>query len=187
MTARNQQRPTFLSQKLSAIIIGIVLLGIFQTTAETIGSIPPPLETPKGPVLLTVTGKITQKNRGDSAVFDLEMLDRLELGVIKTANPWIAGTNEYSGPKFSALLRAVGASGTNPVVVTALNDYVGKVPVDDIVNLHLILATRKNGKPLKIREKGPLFVVYPFSERQDIYDEVHFCRSVWQIKSIEIR
>jgi len=168
-------------------MVGIVMLTILRTWGETIGSVQPPLEVPKGPVLLTVTGHISQKNRGDSAVFDLEMLDKLESGVTKTANPWVPGTNEYSGPRFSALLKAVGATGTNSVVVTALNDYTGKVPIDDIVNLNLILATRKNGKPLKIREKGPLFVIYPFSDRPDIYDEVHFCRSVWQIKSMEIR
>lgn len=190
MTARNQSWPTSSGSKLVSIFDGLILLGIFLTFAAGAGptnSAPSPLEAPKGPVLLTVTGKITNRNRGETAVFDLEMLERLERGVITTTNPWMPGTNEFSGPYFSALLKAVGATGTNPVVVTALNDYIGSVPHDDIYSLGLVLATRRNGKPLKIREKGPLFVVYPFLQKPEIFDEIHFCRSVWQIKTIEIR
>lgn len=190
MTARNQSWPTTSGTKLASILVGLILPGIFLTFAagaEPTNSTPSPLEAPKGPVLLTVTGRFSNKNCGETAVFDLEMLERLERGVITTTNPWMRGTNEFSGPYFSALLTAVGATGTNPVVLTALNDYIGSVPHDDINSLGLILATRRNGKLLKVREKGPLFVVYPFLQKPEIFDEIHFCRSVWQIKTIEIR
>lgn len=187
MTTRNQRGPTYSGLKLVVFAFGLELLGIIFTFAGPTHSGPAPLEAPKGPVLLTVTGKITHKNRGEAAVFDLEMLEGLERGVISTTNPWMAGTNDFSGPYLSVLLKAVGATGTNSLMVTALNDFVGSVPQEDIAKFGLILATRKNGKPLKVREKGPLFVVYPFLQRPEIYDEIHFCRSVWQIKSIEIR
>ena len=173
--------------KTAVLVFWLNLLGIVLTFAGPTNSAPTPLGAPKGPVLLTVTGKITNTNRGETAVFDLEMLEGLEKGVISTTNPWMAGTNDFSGPYLSALLKAVGATGSNPLVVTALNDFVGSVPQDDISRFGLILATRKNGRPLKVRDKGPLFVVYPFLQKPEIFDEVHFCRSVWQIKSIEIR
>ena len=42
-----------------------------------------------------------------------------------------------------------------------------------------------DGKPIGVREKGPLFVMYPFDERPELRTSVHFSRCIWQLKSIE--
>ena len=44
-----------------------------------------------------------------------------------------------------------------------------------------------DGKPLSVRDKGPLFLIYPFDKNPELYNEKYFSRSVWQIKKIEIR
>ena len=49
-----------------------------------------------------------------------------------------------------------------------------------------ILAIKMNGEPMTVRNKGPLFLIYPFDTNPDLYNEKYFNRSVWQIKEIEV-
>ena len=86
----------------------------------------------------------------------------------------------------AALLDAVGAKGTT-LKVTALNDYAAEIPVEDFRKWPVILATRRDGAEMPVRDKGPLFVIYPFDVDKTLYNEKYFNRSVWQVKSIEIR
>ena len=39
---------------------------------------------------------------------------------------------------------------------------------------------------MSIRDKGPIFMIYPFDKNPELYNEKYFSRSVWQIKSIEV-
>jgi hypothetical protein len=58
--------------------------------------------------------------------------------------------------------------------------------MDDIKDYPVILATRVDGEELSVRDKGPLFVIYPFDEHPDLYNEVIFSRSVWQVASLTV-
>ena len=40
---------------------------------------------------------------------------------------------------------------------------------------------------MAVREKGPLFVIYPFDADPSLFNEKYFNRSVWQVKAIEVR
>lgn len=39
---------------------------------------------------------------------------------------------------------------------------------------------------MSVRDKGPLFLIYPFDDNPDLFDEVYFGRSVWQIAQIVV-
>lgn len=143
------------------------------------------LAQPKGPVVLTVSGKITQTNQGNTAVFDLDMLENLQQRTTRTSTPWHTGVVEFKGPLGTALLKAVGAQGTQ-LVVAALNDYKSRVPVNDLNKHDVIFATQIDGKPIPLRNKGPLFLMYPFDEQPELKTEMYFNRSVWQIKSVVV-
>lgn len=144
------------------------------------------LAPPKGAVVLTVTGKIATTNVGAAAQFDIAQLQALPGRITETETPWTKGRTRFEGPLGSALLDAVGASGTSLHVV-ALNDYAVDVPVADFRQWPVILAVKKNGKPMSVRDKGPIFVVYPFDVDPSLYNEKVFSRSAWQVKSIEVR
>ncbi|GHA18295.1 oxidoreductase [Devosia pacifica] len=143
------------------------------------------LPQPMGPVLLTVTGTIANTNADGEARFDLEMLDALPQRVTESETPWYNGVQSFSGVKIEALLDAVGADG-DTVTVTALNDYSAQIPVADFRDYEVIFATRINGETLSVRDKGPLFVIYPFDENPDLYNEVYFGRSVWQVTAMSV-
>lgn len=144
-----------------------------------------PLPEPTGPVVLTVTGAIANTNRDGAAVFDIAMLDALPGRSAKITTPWYETDQTFSGPLLSAVLDAVGGTGS-ALTVRAVNDYSSELPVTDVTGYPVILASRVGGKTLSVREKGPLFVIYPFDLSPELYDETHFGRSVWQVTTIDV-
>lgn len=144
-----------------------------------------PLEAPTGRVILDIGGAIANPNDAAQARFDLAMLDALPQRETVTATPWHDGTQTFTGPLIAELLDRVGAEGTTLRVV-AINDYAVEIPVEDVRQHPVILASRQNGAPMPVRDKGPLFVIYPFDEKPELFNEVYFSRSVWQVRTIEI-
>lgn len=145
-----------------------------------------PLAPPTGDVVLTVSGDIDFAGEGGTIKFDMAMLDALPQHVTTTETPWYDGARTFKGPLGSEILEAVGAFGT-VVHVTAINDYSADIPIEDFMKHPVILATTIDGEQLSVRDKGPLFVIYPFDLDPDLYNEAIFGRSVWQVVSIEVR
>jgi hypothetical protein len=156
------------------------------SSASCLGTVALALDAPKGPVILTVKGKLSHPNAGEAAQFDLAMLEALPRRTATVKTPWTDGEPTFSGPLLQAVLEAAGAEGET-LLVKALNDYFSAVPMSDARSIDTILATRLNGKPMSVREKGPLFLIYPFDLDPALYNEKYFSRSVWQIKEIEVR
>jgi hypothetical protein len=144
------------------------------------------IAAPKGPVILTISGQIAHRNGPDGATYDAAMLDALPKRTTTASTPWYSEKTRFEGPLGAALLDQVGAKGTT-LKVTALNDYAVEIPVADFRKWPVILATKINDKPISVREKGPIFVIYPFDEEPSLYNELYFGRSAWQVKSIEVR
>ncbi len=144
-----------------------------------------PLASPEGPVLVTVTGEIGRTNADGEARFDLAMLEALPGRETTSDTPWFDGPRSFEGPLLSALLEAVGARGRTLRVI-ALNDYAAEIPVEDVEAHPVILAVRMEGRLLSVRDKGPAFVIYPFDAAPELYNEMIFGRSVWQVVRIEV-
>lgn len=151
--------------------------GSFATAQE--------LAQPSDQVILTISGAITQTNSDRVATFDLGMLDALDQRQTVTETPWYDGTQDFSGPTLATILEQVGASGSTLRII-ALNEYAAEIPMQEALNLPVILATRHQGSLMSVRDKGPLFVIYPFTEMPELNNEVYFNRSVWQVKAIEV-
>ena len=143
------------------------------------------LAQPTGDVILTVSGEITVTNGDGVAQFDRDMIDALTQHTTVTHTPWYDGPHSFSGPLLTALLEAVGAQGST-VRMIALNDYSSELPVEDSINMPLILASRLDGNVMRVRDKGPLFMIYPFDDFPETDNEIFYGRSVWQISRIEI-
>jgi len=143
------------------------------------------LDAPKERVVLTVSGAIDETNSASGAQFDLLMLDALPGRSAEMETPWTKGQTRFNGPLLRSLLEAVGAHGKT-LRVTALNDYSAEVPVEDATQFDTMLAVAMNGQPMSIRDKGPIFMIYPFDTNPELYNEKYFSRSVWQIKAIEV-
>lgn len=144
------------------------------------------LDLPTEKVVLTIHGKdIKNANVGDTAQFDIPMLEKLAGRTATVDTPWMKGISTFSGPYLRSVLEAAGAEGTI-VKITAINDYSSEVPIEDAA-MDVILATRLEGNLMSVRDKGPMFLIYPFDRDSSLYTEKYFNRSVWQIDEIEVR
>jgi len=144
------------------------------------------LPAPTGPVVLTISGAIGTTNGDGVAVFDQAMIDGLAQHTITSETPWYDGEQAFSGVLVSALLEVVGATGS-ALSVTALNGYSAEIPRADVTDNPVILASRVNGDLLSVRDKGPLFVIYPFDTQPELFNEVYFGRSVWQVTAMSVQ
>jgi len=135
--------------------------------------------------LLKVEGAISSPTHQALALWDSAMLDQLPVHEIKTNTPWYDEAQTFSGPLLQDVLTKVGASGKQ-LTITALNDYSVVVPVSDAAQYQVILARSINGKPLSVRDKGPLFLIYPFDQYPELQNKLYYGRAIWQISSIKV-
>lgn len=143
-------------------------------------SIAADLLQPSGDVILTVTGNIAHSNFEGEARFDHAMLEALGTTQIKTATPWHEGTVTFEGVLFKTLIDYVGGEGES-VNVIALNDYGTTIPMTDIQETGVILATKLNGQNMEVRDQGPIFVIYPFDANPELQTQTYYVRSAWQV------
>jgi len=144
------------------------------------------LPAPTGEILLTVTGAISAANQGDAAVFDLDMLKAVGEVTFTTTTPWTEGERSFTGVPLEALMQAVGVTG-GMLTAKAINDYAIEIPVSDAVTDGPIIAYLQNGEPMSVREKGPLWVVYPYDSKEDYQAEVIYSRSIWQLTNLDVK
>ena len=146
------------------------------------------LEVPDGAVVLTVSGRVRQLNRGSVAVFDMAMLERLPQTSFVTRTPWYAQARKFTGPLLREVLAAAGVPGSpgGQLRAVALNDYRVDIPADDAQRYDLLLARLLDDKPMPVRDKGPLFIIYPFDQQAALRNAVYYSRCAWQLKAIEV-
>ena len=143
------------------------------------------LEAPRGTVVLTITGKLARTNDGPRAVFDMAMLEQMPQGSFVTKTPWYAQPRKFTGPLLRDVLAAAGAQGTT-LRALALNDYRVDIPFADAQQHDMIIARLLDDKPMPVRDKGPLFIVYPFDSKPELRNAVYYSRSAWQLKALEV-
>ncbi len=83
-------------------------------------------------------------------------------------------------------MEAVGATGDR-IVSIALNDYSAEMPMEDARKYGVLLALKRDGEYMTVRDKGPLFIIYPFDSNPDLKAQKYYSRSVWQIARIEVK
>ncbi len=136
--------------------------------------------------MLTVTGAVGQANSGANAVFDMAMLEKLPQKSFTTQTPWYPKPVTFTGPLLRDVLAAAGAKGSK-IVAVALNDYKTDIPFEDATKFDPIVAHLLDNKPMSIREKGPLFIVYPFDTASELRTEMYYNRSAWQLSSLRVQ
>jgi hypothetical protein len=82
-------------------------------------------------------------------------------------------------------MSAVSATGKT-LTATALNDYVAHIPFSDVERYQLLLAIRLNGVEMSVRDKGPVWLIYPDGSADHSDPEIRD-RMVWQLRRIEVR
>lgn len=128
---------------------------------------------------------ISSKNQNKDKKITLEDLDKLPQIQFTTSTPWEKGKTTFSGPLLKDVLQLANIK-EGKILAYALNDYRIELPYDDAVQYEVIVATRKDGEIMHVRDKGPLFVVYNFDSNPKLKSAVYYERSIWQLKKIEV-
>lgn len=135
-------------------------------------------------VVLSVIG-------GDGQVvktYSMDDLDALDQTTYVTTNAYVDEPAEYSGPLLRALLEDAEQVSTpqSAVKLAAIDDYMVDIPMTDVLKYDVILATRRDAKTMSLREKGPIWIMYPISDHEELKDSLYSGRLVWQLKSVQV-
>jgi hypothetical protein len=144
------------------------------------------LQPPADKVVLSLGGRIGNPNRGERAVFDMAMLAALPQRSITQKTPWYAGPRKFTGPLLRDVLAVAGAQGQH-IDAIAINDYKVTIPMEDCQQHAVLLARLLDDQPMPLRERGPLFIIYPFEDDARLRSSIYYSRSVWQLKALEVR
>ncbi|WP_217415321.1 molybdopterin-dependent oxidoreductase [Marinobacterium ramblicola] len=133
-----------------------------------------------------MSGNITETNVPNRADFDLAMLESFPQYDLEMETPWTDGVQRFQGVALNELLLAVGAQGST-LRAMALNDYQATINLDELRDVQVLLAVKLNGRHMRVRDKGPLWIVYPTDSFSAADLPRHQSNMVWQLRSLEIR
>jgi hypothetical protein len=172
---------------LAALIVAVAgaYYGLMPRPQAVVSEQVAPLDGPSGEVVLNVSGKIAVTNGDGVARLDLGMLKAMGETSFKTTTLWTEGEHTFTGVSLAALMKRLGVSG-GTIKATAINDYAVDIPVSDAVDNGPIVAYSMDGADMSIRDKGPLWIVYPYDSREEYQTEVIYSRSIWQLDRILI-
>ncbi|MBF9046420.1 oxidoreductase [Rhodobacterales bacterium LSUCC0031] len=159
---------------------------LLAAAAIAFGTSTTALEPAQGPIVLTVTGAISHTNADDAAALDLALLEAMGSVVVETSTIWTDGVQTFEGVELASLLATLGAEGT-VLRAIAHNDYAVDIPVSDAVAGGPVVAYMRNGAPMSMRDKGPLWIIYPFDSSPEYQSELIYSRSIWQLDRIEVQ
>jgi hypothetical protein len=143
------------------------------------------LAPPEGEVLLTITGAVDRANAPEGARLDLAALESLGLETLRTSTPWTEGTPVFKGVPVRAVLELVRARGDR-VRAIAANDYSYEMPISDFRDYPVLLAVEMNGERLQMRDKGPIWMVYPIDQFDALQNRTTERKMVWQLKELRV-
>ncbi|MFI8417259.1 molybdopterin-dependent oxidoreductase [Serratia sp. NPDC078593] len=119
-------------------------------------------------------------------VFTERDLLTMPMRSITTSTSWTP-QRQFDGVAVADILTKVGAKGQT-ISMHALNDYYIDIPLSDVQQYGIILAYQMNGERLKIRNFGPLFLVYPRDDAgAELNSPLYNARFIWQVNRIVIK
>lgn len=80
----------------------------------------------------------------------------------------------FRGPLVSVLLsKALGLEphDSAPIKLVALNHYVIQTTYGKLKHAGAIVATRKNGRQMSVRDRGPFWIIFPLTDEPDLDNE----------------
>lgn len=181
---------------ISSVVLSIVVLVLAgcgaTVTYETI-SLPTlqpgnTVPTPTGEVVLTIEGKISQKNAGDTLQFDMATLESIGVVQYYVDDPFVKKNILYSGVLLSQLLKVAGVSpDATALTIWALDDYSTDMKISDANKWPVLVATRADGAYMPIDKNGPLISVFPFNDFPEIDHLTYDNQWIWALAKITVK
>jgi hypothetical protein len=157
--------------------IAVGLSGLIVTTALFLT----PAEADPDDVAIT----LSRGPGGETLELTLAELAELPQVTVVTENEFSNGLVAYRGPLARDVLEQLALMQFETLRFTAANDYYIEIPVTDFRDYEVILAMQADGVPLARRDKGPLWLMYPISDHEELTDPIYIHRLIWQVEKVE--
>lgn len=124
-------------------------------------------------------------NVAETLELTLEDLAALPQVTVVTENEFVDGLVAFRGPLARDVIGPLAFGETKYLRFIAANAYSVEIPISDLRNQDVILATEADGKRLSRRDKGPLWLIYPITDPDDLANPLYSQRLIWQVVKIE--
>lgn len=129
-------------------------------------------------IILTVT-------HGESSEqYSLKQLDAFPQHDYETKTPW-TGRHTFSGPLLKDVMFKSDPVSPRVITARALNDYIVNIDLMLIEKYPVLLATRMDGNPMRIRNKGPIWILFPLDQSPELDTMDVHGQMVWQLEKLE--
>ena len=136
---------------------------------------------------LAAAGGVILSVRAGDAIHEYTLAQLRALGEIQveTSTIWTEGDQEFVGVPLRTLMTGLGIE-NGTVTASAVNDYAVVIPLADANATAPIIAYERNGATMSLRDKGPLWVIYPYDADPAYRTEETYSRSIWQLNRLAV-
>ena len=106
---------------------------------------------------------------------------------IRTRTEFTDGVVEFIGPLARDAVAFIETGTATSIHLVAANDYAIDIPLSDLTDYDVILAMQANGARLSMRDKGPIWLMYPLDDHAELRDPTYTVRLIWQLTTMELR
>ena len=115
----------------------------------------------------------------------MAQLESMRAVEYRVAHPHIKRTATFQGVLVEDLAVALGIEGRD-LRFEALDDYGAVIKAEDYEDYPILLAYRGDGKPLTIKDKGPLTIIFPIHAHADRFPGVKYgSQWVWYVSRVK--
>ncbi len=106
---------------------------------------------------------------------------------IRTRTEFTDGVVEFIGPLARDAVAFIETGTATSIHLVAANDYAIDIPLSDLTDYDVILAMQANGARLSMRDKGPIWLMYPLADHTELQDPTYTIRLIWQLTTMQLR
>ncbi|WP_010319978.1 molybdopterin-dependent oxidoreductase, partial [Vibrio ordalii] len=104
-----------------------------------------------------------------------------------TSLPWLLQENRFTGFKVTDLITYLKVGQVSSVSFLAIDDYAANISIEDLTRYEPIIAYHMNGNEMKIRNKGPFWLIYNLGKYPKLLNNtIYHNQMVWQLKNLII-
>ncbi|MGL5007724.1 MAG: hypothetical protein ACRC53_10275 [Plesiomonas sp.] len=119
----------------------------------------------------------------DTIALSVSQLNALPQHQITTSTPWHTQARTFSGPSLTDIL-ALGKIQSDRIEIDSINGYQITLSPTELAPYDPILATHVDGKEMRIRDNGPIWLVLPLDKYPNLHSSTYYAQMAWQIRSI---
>lgn len=127
------------------------------------------------------------EGRHGAIIFTRADLEALPQEEITTTNDFVDGEVIFRGPSAYALIDQIGRAGAKKARLTSATDFFIEVEIQELFDYGAILAMEMNGEQLTRRNRGPIWLMYPVDQYEELQNPSMNNRLIWQLKTIELQ